>query len=302
MNLYKLHNTNRFDYILHFGLGLIGQAVLDELIKHVLISDRMSLTWSWSEQAIQEQAFKKIEEFTKSNSKVAVIWTAGKVGFSATESDIALEFATFKSVVDQIEKLASQKFWDTSCIFFSSAGGLFEGRSAVSKQSPLSIKRPYGTLKRNQEEYLQAKSFVNKKLLILRPSTVYSKNPRLSFRQGLINVLVKNAKLGRVTTLFGNQNTLRDYVSGEDLGNYVVKCLIENSSRDFEGTRFLVSGKATSIYEIVDMTQRVLGRNIYVQYSLDKHNSSPITFSKQAMAANFYPTDLKTNLAFMLRD
>jgi len=288
MNIYSINEVNKVTVVLHFGLGLIGSGIYSRL-KQVLYTGTLStfsFPISWMNQKLLQsevtEIIKKSKELmghTDVESSIIILWSAGKAGFDASREDIEKEVSYFKMLFDVLLNEMREVKVHKYVIFFSSAGGLFENKVGVNNHMKPQAKRPYGELKSMQEIYLRNKKSIHKGLKILRPSSVYSRQYNPNDRMGLMSILMRNAIRGKVTTIFGNENTLRDYVCNEKIAKHVVDLLLSPSSIGLKLVDFLVSGKPTSIFEVKKMIEMIVGKPLFIKYSLDKNNSADITFN-----------------------
>ena len=182
------------------GLGLIGAAVQRVLAiegKRVTIARKSTMDWSSSESIFQE-----IEPYLRlSDSRVEVIWCAGKSGFLATNSQLEGEFVIFERTMEKLSKYDR----DISVSFLSSAGGLYEGSGgALSRSGQITPLRPYGIWKSKQEECLISSALRAK---IYRISSVYGSNSTSS-RRGILSALFESSYLNRPATVYAKASTL----------------------------------------------------------------------------------------------
>jgi nucleoside-diphosphate-sugar epimerase len=126
---------------------------------------------------------------------------------------------------------------------------------------------------------------------IYRPSTVYGPR-RQTIRHGLINNLVNDGLRGRPTVLDAHVMSLRDYVYTADIGAFVAKRIRFPQPGPGVRTQFLVSGRCTSIFEIMHIIERVLHLKLRFRYDADFGNHSNITFSHSVLPAGWTPTPL----------
>lgn len=285
--------------ILLFGNGLIGSAISFELTKfNYLEKSKFKFGWE-NESEIEIQLthiFKEIKSIKNKIQSLTIIWSAGKVGFNSTISQAEAEFSFFKASVDGLGRFCSvnnmQKI--SSFILFSSAGGLHESQTNVYDPQCITLKRPYAKLKKRQEDFLLASNKIFRRNIILRVSTVY---PIYNFkgRLGLIAVLFLNSNKGKVSQFYGSENTLRDYISDEDIGKYVVK-MLESRIVDISEINYLISGKPTSIFEIKKFIEKILKQRMLIQYKYETTNSANISFNSNLKPKGLDVTNLHTNL------
>ena len=62
---------------------------------------------------------------------------------------------------------------------------------------------------------------------------------------------------------------------------------------------YLIDGKPSSLTEIRHMVERVLGKKLYLKYSLQKNNATDITFSSHLRSPLFRSSTLYTNIKML---
>lgn len=153
---------------------------------------------------------------------------------------------------------------------------MFEGQNVTRIDEIPKPKRPYGKLKLMQEEFIQ-KNFSNA-CYIYRLSTVYGYY-NINFRIGLISALIKNTVTGKITNIFARPHTQRDFIWIEDIANFVSLVVLDSTIQK-ESINFLVSGKPTSVFEIITSIQRFAKSKVLQQYKLVDYNSDKIIYSE----------------------
>ena len=172
----------------------------------------------------------------------------------------------------------------------SSAGGIFEGIVNISKDTLPEPKRPYGQLKLAQENL--AKDFFPNNTRIYRLSSVFG-NSINNQRVGIITALIRNTLTCRMTNIYGSFDTKRDYVWVDDLSNFIIEKIVLN--RKSQGSLFfLASGKASSIYEIIELAKKIT--NVKVMYKLESstQNNEQIVFSPSVLSEDWKSTSIET--------
>lgn len=278
-----------------FGAGLIGSSIIKTLVaQEVYHVTRYS--FPWNDQREQIRVIQKIaDEEEERNRPVPsqwhIVWSAGRAGFSSSESETASELASYNRILDFAIRHASISR-ERSTIFhlISSAGGLYEGQSHITQSTIAKPLGPYGQLKAQQESLLEAApdSLVKH---VYRPSSVFGPIEK-NHRRGLVPTLILNGLQHQVSFIVGHLSTLRDYVWVEDISKFIVS----NMSNTDDGTYILASGKPTSILEIRKQIEKIIRRAVYINYSYAPSNSVDITFSRKALPQKWYPSDLNANI------
>lgn len=288
-----------------FGLGLIGSSICEYLMNQgCFYKKEMFFFWENPQLRVNqlESIVCEIERFInekvkKNNIKKIlfdIIWGAGKCGFSAKESDTELEYDCF---TETIKKMANLKLsggeLKTNLHLISSAGGIFEGSSQDKVELKPNPLRPYGYLKLRQEHYiLQLPDNVQK--FIYRLSSVYGAvNPNQ--RMGLIPTLIFNGLSHRVSTIVGDIETVRDYISREDIARFIGDKVI-NPTMGIKTTYLLASGKPSSIYEVKKTIEDVIRKKIYINFHRHRTNKQNICFKKSQIPDDLNPQLLNTGV------
>jgi hypothetical protein len=270
---HKATGQNRAIVII--GLGLVGSGIFTDLRKRLTNSwIDCTIDWSSTDSATKTITEHITKNLTTSFDKIDWIWSAGKAGFSATELETQKEFQTFSKCILSIKEFQQLYYPEAKHIFhlISSAGGLFEGQQVSSPHTLPMPKRPYGSLKLKQEELVQNlfSSYV------YRVSTVYGYIKK-EFRIGLIAALIKNTISGRITVIDRPQ-TQRDFVWVEDLADFISQKVFDETYIPNANVFFIISGKPTTIYEIIVSIQRITNNKVLQNYRFTNTNSETILF------------------------
>jgi UDP-glucose 4-epimerase len=287
-----------------FGLGLIGRAAATSLLR-LSTWESQELPFSWSDPNQRRVDGSQLAQYLMNIAphsegsdeqeigRFDIVWAAGRAGFAASQADVQQELEAFQDVLTICNRLCQQvPMAQHAFHLFSSAGGLFEGQRQVDRESMPAPQRPYGALKLEQEQYLAAISAKVTKL-IYRPSSVYGYSGS-GLRVGLVSALVQNGIRHRVSRIFGEPHTIRDYVLASDVGSFLAKQLTEplDNSRVF----LLASGKPSSMFEMLHKIEQTVGRKLYCQFDARPSNASHISFCKSALPLAWIPTDLDTGI------
>ena len=262
------------------GLGLIGQKVADILTQSYsrLPSSNTPLRWDQSQTIITA-----IEYFVKAQQPqvLDIVWSAGKAGFAASDADMQAEFSVYQEVVQAL----NTHDIDLRFNLLSSAGGIYENSSFINHLDAISPQRPYANWKLKQESLLAELSIKSR---VYRIASVYGYKQGQG-RLGLINTMIKNTLNREPVKVFGNQNTLRDYIYHFDIARFVV----DNLLREVFATEILASGKATSISTLINMVQRLTRQPVKTLYIDDFNNSNDIVFDRHLVPKNLRITSLE---------
>ena len=288
-----------------FGVGLIGQAILDAISSAGLCRIR-EFSFTWNSERHQTQELESIERYildlnrgaTFPISQIDIVWAAGHSGFGSSKDQIIPEMRAYQNVLSfSLKVLNDISDVRQSFHLISSAGGLFEGQRHVDRASLPRPLRPYSHAKIQQEQLLSELPERMRKA-IYRLSSVYGFSATRG-RLGLINTLIQNSIRHRSSNIFGNALTIRDYVLTSDVGKFITNRLRD---MDAESCIFtLASGKPTTIIEILCRIEKIFGRKIYHTFDNIKENATDISFSSAILPKFWYPTDLETGLRQTVR-
>lgn len=290
--LHKAREKKRI--VLLFGEGLVGSSIATAL-PDFYAREQHAFTYDDSRQQPVEFAAigDRIGQLCRTApGDVDVVWAAGKAGFTASESDVDNELAIYKRVL-AFTCIRAEQFPEIKVSFhcISSAGGLFEDQKRVTITSKPLPMRPYGRLKLLQETALLAASDRIRKR-IYRLSTAYGHIER-GHRFGLISTLIYNGVRHQVSQIYGDMNTLRDYVWSGDVGEYIAREIARDVDSD-RAIAHLVSGKPSSIYEIKRIVEDILKKHIYIAFRNQGENKSDITFSEHLLPDDWHPVAIQT--------
>lgn len=300
----QINFQNKTIFVLQFGLGLVGKSInsaIKDISKsgHILISEKIN--WS-SISSFENQVKSTSSIFSDVNNidykiELNIIWSAGKVGFSASDEECEKEFDFFTRAISiLISEFKSLQKCSIHFCFISSAGGLFEGQKFITKTSKPAPLRPYGRYKLSQENLLANFKEDFDSLSIVRPSSVYS-NYNIKGRKGLISVLIENGISNRESVITGSDDTQRDYVLDLDIGNFVANNVL--SSEKNSETYFLIDGKSSSIQEIRIMVESMINRKLILRYSNINKNSADMCFWPGLKPKHFNTSMLSTNVRIL---
>lgn len=252
------------------------------------------LAYNWQDQAQRAQTLQALSPRLDPARPIALIWSAGRAGFGSTPTEMEVETNLLREVLDYIAAHA-RKNPDIALYFTSSAGGLFEGMSHVTTATVPAPLRAYGQAKLIQEQMVQDMSqMAGFRQHIYRLSSVYGYAPRC--RLGLISTLIMNALTGKETKITGNKETLRDYVSAMDIGQYLATQALKAPRPDLNsaGTEpvLLASGQSVSIAQIIDLIKERVDRPVQISYQSQATNDANMSFSPEALPQDWTPKPL----------
>jgi UDP-glucose 4-epimerase len=152
-------------------------------------------------------------------------------------------------------------------VYFSSGGTIYGDRTTtipfVETDSILPISY-YGWSKQIMENAI---AYANRteglEYLILRPSNPYGHGQRLHAQQGLIAVSIGKLLAGEDIEIWGDGDSLRDYIYIDDLADIVVQLLRKKISNTILN---IGSEKGYSVNNIIFELQKIVGKKIQVKH------------------------------------
>jgi UDP-glucose 4-epimerase len=292
-------NNDNSPEIFLIGGGVLGSSILRTFLKFGYREGSESrINWALSNERNLEQLIKFLSSMSDGpNSRVEnqsiLIWAAGAAGFSSSEQQVNDEREFFELAIDAISNLVHHSNTvELKCFFISSIGGLFEGKNYIDETTKPEPLRNYGKLKLAQEKKLTEINNIDSH--IFRLSTVYSYID-ITKRMGLIQTLIQNGIQRAMTDIYGNLDTLRDYVMAEDIAMAIYNI---SQSHDY-GTRLfhLTSGRPISIAKIKQCMESILHRPLHLTYKLDAHNSLNMCCKYNSYSGLWNPSNIEQNLA-----
>lgn len=285
--------------LLVFGVGLIGRPIIQEY-RRKSFSSVQKFPFDWEDIETRSKHEVDILAWISASLKKAsvgrldIVWAAGKVGFSCTSKAANDELTAFHDVISMVSRIQQILNPESACFHMvSSAGALFEGQRFVGRSSCPNPRSEYGHLKFEQERILRSRLRDSFFIRIYRPSTVYGlvleKN-----RRGLIAVLLACAHNGQFAELYGGVGVIRDYVLSDDVARFIVSNIMAGSV--ISDSSMLVSGKPTSMYEVIQAVQEVTGKALYIGIHHAQHNDSNNSYQTSIFPKNWRPTGFRIGL------
>lgn len=289
------HKTTNFKTeslaIFIFGVGLIGGSIKDLLLRR-FTCEVVFCDFCWDPTLDQQLNFDLIidhvQQIVKSH-RIHFVYSAGKSGMLFEKVD-SQEIDSFNQVVE-IAKLSAYFVGRERITFhlLSSAGGLFEGQLNVDDNSVPNPLSQYGQIKLKQEKII--KDHVGLfNVVIYRPSTVYGY--RSYCRLGLVATILTRANKNLFFEVFASQDSIRDYVFINDVSDFIVNRFLQEDIIDVYKEYFLVSGKPTSMGEMLDIFNRIYKKKLYYSYKINKQNTLNMSFRKTLIPDGFLITSL----------
>lgn len=150
-------------------------------------------------------------------------------------------------------------------LLFVSSGGTVYGDGAPgsphTELDPLEPSSAYGAFKAACEMGVRGATLgTGTRAVMLRVANAYGPGQNLSRPQGLVGVGFANALGQRSTTLYGADDTVRDFVHIRDIADLVA----DVAGRDLEGALNVGSGSGTTLRRLVELMGETMGSPLLV--------------------------------------
>jgi len=303
--LLRLREDAAVRWVAVFGVGLIGSSLVAALeAQGALREGHYPIAWNEPDERAPQLAAIESALTTAlgagSCDALQVVWSAGRCGFEASQAEADRERDAFDDVVSMVERVARRSSGRAMrFLMIGSAGGLFEGQRRVDRRSRPNPKRPYGRLKLCQEQRIQAAGVPWTPEIVRLTSVVGAL--RAGQRRGLISTLIANGQRRLPTRIVGRMETLRDFISVEDVATFLARRIRGGDSRDLPVVT-LASFRPASLAEVQRLVEQALGRRLYVSYALAPSNDMDITFSPGLRPPGWAPRDLFSSVRDICRD
>jgi len=158
-------------------------------------------------------------------------------------------------------------------VYFSSGGTVYGERKTLKPFVETDPKEPisyYGLSKQMIENSVLFENRVsNLRYLILRPSNPYGRGQNIYGRQGLIAVAIGKVLAGEPVVIWGDGNTVRDFIYIDDLAKIVAK-LLDNRADNMIVN--IGSNMGYSINEVMEMLNDIADEDLKLNYLPSRKN------------------------------
>jgi UDP-glucose 4-epimerase len=183
-------------------------------------------------------------------------------GLSAAKPDLE------RANLDLTEHLVGclRAYPEVHLIYFSSGGTVYGNpeQLPVSEDAPLSPLSPYGIAKVAQEAICrELDAHGHHAVTILRPSNAYGPGQTVKSGFGLVRTLLGHALLGTTMEIWGDGNSVRDYIYIDD----IVEATLSLVHRPQDaGLYNLGSGVGHSINQVKQLVEQMTGFQVHTEY------------------------------------
>ncbi|PLW80808.1 epimerase [Candidatus Woesearchaeota archaeon] len=218
-----------------------------------------------------------IKQIIETNSIDIVIHLSSSLIPSSSKDDFENEMnEIILPTYSLLEYLSEKKI---KIIFFSSGGTIYGKvqENTINEDNPLRPINYYGYSKLMIENYIQ---FLNRtknlSYLILRPSNVYGKYQKIESKQGFISVSIGKVLSGKPIEIWGDGETIRDYINVQDVAILTKKLIDMNINNEIIN---LGSGIGISLNNIVNLLQKNIDKKFEIEYK----NSRSVDVDKMVL-------------------
>lgn len=151
-------------------------------------------------------------------------------------------------------------------IYVSTGGALYGdiGSRAATESDAVAPRSFHGAGKAAIESFLAAEAAQSgRPLTILRPSNLYGPGQPLRAGFGVIRTMLEHLRQGTVLPIFGDGETVRDYVYIDDMAEACVRFIALRADR---GTYNVGTGVGHSLNELRGIAERICGRTLRIAH------------------------------------
>jgi UDP-glucose 4-epimerase len=170
-------------------------------------------------------------------------------------------------------------------IVFISSGGTVYGNPRylpIDENHPTDPRVSYGVTKLAIEKYLLLHQYLHgTKVNVLRVANPFGQRQRVETAQGAVAAFLSKAMQGQPVEIWGDGTVTRDFIYVSDVAEAFARAV------EYDGERsvFNIStGIGTSLNELIDMVERVLGREVVRQYRSGRPFDIPVSILDNSLA------------------
>lgn len=272
-------STKKKSVLVLGGCGFIGQNLILRLIKEdidVYVYDKELCERLRKYARVGKVNFIKGDFLAEGNFKRLVTRIDYIVHLIHTTipctSDSDYIYDLESNLIPSIKLFSSSVNSKVKRIIFISSGGTVYGNSIskvpISEDSPCNPICSYGIVKLTIENYLKKiTSGSDTRYTILRPSNPYGINYYKTIPLGLINVSLLKLLNNDVLEIWGNGESVRDYIYVEDLIDAIFRSLFPADSNYILN---IGTGTGMTILEIVGIIQKVTSKKLKTRFQKNR--------------------------------
>jgi UDP-glucose 4-epimerase len=283
------------------GGGFIGSHVADMLLKRgyrVTIfgkrnSKKTNLAHILDRVKIIEGDFNNDVDVRQSLDRIDYVFHLISGTLPATSNDNPI-YDIEINLVNTIRLLNASVERGVKKIIFVSSGGTVYGTPThipISEQHPTHPISSYGVVKKAIEDYLfMYHTLYGLDYTVLRLSNPYGERQNIFGVQGAVAVFLRKALNGEPIEIWGDGNTVRDYVYIGDVAEAFVNALETTTAEKIFN---IGSGDGRSLNDIINLISTIHGRRIEVKYLPPRRVDIPVNILDISLARthlNWQPT------------
>lgn len=276
------------------GAGFIGSNLIRTILKkssdyhiHVLEPDLAGIgRLEGLDIEIHKGTLKNldyIQSIIISNNIQIVVHLVSTMIPNSSYEDYQREFENVIFPTIKLVKFCGEKH--IKFIYFSSGGTVYgnkKDQTSFEEKDDLTPISYYGLSKQILENCILFESRItNCDYLILRPSNPFGRGQNLNGNQGLIAVAIGKILKGQTLSIFGNGNSVRDYIYIDDLSNIFLQLLEKGISHHILN---IGMGIGYSINDVIDILKRIVHEDFEIKYeALRKTDVSSVILNNKKL-------------------
>lgn len=274
------------------GTGFIGSAIVDELLKqghqlrlfarpgvgpHRILGPHEEVEWITGDILSSHDVSYAIEG-------VDAVMHLVSTTLPKNSNDDPI-YDVQSNLVGSLQILNAMVALNVPRIIFISSGGTVYGKPSylpIDEEHPTNPQASYGVTKLAIEKYLLLYERLHGiKPLILRVANPYGERQRIETAQGAVGVFLQLALRGQPIEIWGDGGVTRDFLYVGDVADAFARALTyEGDERVFN----ISSGVGTSLNDLLDVIERVLGRPVQRVYKQARAFDVPVSILSNDLA------------------
>lgn len=274
------------------GGGFIGSAIADRLLKdsHELRIFERPRVEPYRQFTNNERVewltgdFMSVHDVSRAIDGVDVVLNLVSTTLPKSSNDDPV-YDVQTNLVSTLQLLDAMVAKHVRKIVFISSGGTVYGNPTylpIDENHPTEPRVSYGITKLAIEKYLLLyQSLHGIKANILRVANPYGEHQRVETAQGAVGVFLSKAIQKQPLEIWGDGSVTRDYLYISDVADAFARAV------DYDGTKSVFnisSGIGTSLNELIDMIEHVLGHSVVRQYRPGRAFDVPISVLDNSLA------------------
>lgn len=170
-------------------------------------------------------------------------------------------------------------------IVFISSGGTVYGNPQyvpIDERHPTEPRVSYGITKLAIEKYLLMYQHLHGiKATILRVANPYGERQRIETAQGAVGVFLSRALQGQAIDIWGDGTVTRDYIYIQDVADAFARAVVYGGPKSVFN---ICSGIGTSLNELIELLERVLGQRVQRNYLPARAFDVPVSVLDNSLA------------------